>query len=107
MFVIERIPEPPWMRDALCREVGPDLFFDRATVHLARQVCMECPVRAECKDYGSSEAHGVWGGATVSERRSDRLKRNCLRGHRKPDGENICGICMEDFSSDEVEEGAA
>jgi WhiB family redox-sensing transcriptional regulator len=69
-----------WLDDALCREVGPDLFHsetqgDTAVVRSARRVCRACPVAAECLQFAldNNEEFGVWGGTSPRERR--RIKR--------------------------------
>jgi WhiB family redox-sensing transcriptional regulator len=38
--------------------------------HAAKQVCLSCPVRAECASHALSarEPYGVWGGFTEAER---------------------------------------
>lgn len=65
-----------WMRDALCAQVEPDLFFADAKdgVEAARAICERCPVTDECLAYalGNGERHGVWGG-------KDRRERAALR----------------------------
>ena len=66
-----------WMDDALCRQVGFDLFFpdkgDNAAAALA--VCRGCPVTTDCLNYALSSGmvHGVWGGTTEAQRR--RMRR--------------------------------
>lgn len=66
----------PWMVDALCLYVDPDLWFpDKGgSTREAKQVCRGCPVIAECLAYAleRDERHGVWGGLSERERR--RLK---------------------------------
>jgi WhiB family transcriptional regulator, redox-sensing transcriptional regulator len=77
-----------WMKDALCAEADPDLFFppdeEETTeeamerVRLAKQICAQCPVRAECLDYAmdNEERIGVWGGMAESGRKTLRGIRN-------------------------------
>ena len=66
----------PWMDQALCTQVDPELFFPivGSNVNPARRVCRECPVRAECLAYALEHdlRHGVWGG--TSERQRERLR---------------------------------
>lgn len=58
-----------------CRE-DPELFFphsirDVAQITAAKRVCAVCPVRRPCLAYALTHpVHGIWGGATESERRS-------------------------------------
>jgi len=66
-----------WQDQALCAQVDPAIFFlekgDSAVP--AKRVCRKCDVRAECLEYAleTDQAHGVWGGMTVRDRR--RLQR--------------------------------
>lgn len=48
---------------------------DRAAVELAKRVCRECPVSADCLAHAlqAEERLGVWGGLSEGER--DRLRR--------------------------------
>ncbi|MCZ7527449.1 MAG: WhiB family transcriptional regulator [Acidimicrobiia bacterium] len=68
------------MLSARCRDRSPADFFpsDGVGVELARRVCAECPVRAECLEYALTYRidHGVWGGA------SERERRRILRSRR-------------------------
>jgi WhiB family redox-sensing transcriptional regulator len=70
------------MAHAMCADLPPAIFFpsDGAGVEAAKQVCAECPVRAQCLAYALAERieHGVWGGASERERR--RMLRRRRRG---------------------------
>lgn len=68
-----------WMSDALCAQVGPDLFFPEGpgnTVRAAKKVCAACPVKPQCDDHarrlegdtGVALRHGAWGGKSPRER---------------------------------------
>lgn len=62
-----------WHRDALCAQVGPDVFFNEKSVDtsgLAKLICGNCPVAGEClqEALDSFEEFGVWGGKTAKER---------------------------------------
>ena len=61
------------MAEGNCREVHPSLFFpsDGVGVEVAKQVCLDCPVKAPCLEYALRNRidHGVWGGASERERR--------------------------------------
>ena len=65
---------PAWMADALCRE-HPEINFypdvGEATAP-AKRICAQCLVRDECRAYAdeTGDRHGVWGGASVRERRA-------------------------------------
>jgi hypothetical protein len=89
---------PKWFAEAACREweqyhadpetnrpeVQPlDVFFPEPTTnggnHLApaRRICLRCPVRFDCLEFGLTEEWGVWGGHSPSQRRKigSMLKR--------------------------------
>lgn len=70
-----------WMREGHCRYYPPAAFFpsDGVGVDQARQICAECPVKAECLEYAleSRIDHGVWGGC------SERQRRRILRQRRQ------------------------
>ncbi len=65
--------ELEWMREGHCRSYPPAAFFpgDGVGVDAARQICAECPVKADCLEYAleSRIDHGVWGGCSERERR--------------------------------------
>lgn len=66
-----------WKDDAACVGVDGDIFFPgRGESHEpALYYCRQCPVRAECLEYGLDEDAGVWGGASDRERRRIRRRR--------------------------------
>lgn len=70
-----------WQDDALCREVGAELFFapeDAPNINYAeaRAICTGCPVRRDCLEYALDRegtiAHqmraGMWGGLSPEQR---------------------------------------
>jgi hypothetical protein len=73
---------PPWMDDALCAQVGPELFFPEKqpglnTTAEAKKICAQCSVRAKCLEYAleiessrgyQSAPSGVYGGKSPRER---------------------------------------
>lgn len=65
--------ENQWMAKGNCRDVHPSVFFpsDGLGVEVAKQICVDCPVRAACLEYALENRidHGVWGGASERERR--------------------------------------
>lgn len=79
--------------EAACQTADPELFFPvagagaaRREIARAKAVCNGCRVREQCLDYAidTAQAHGVWGGTTVDERRviSVRRRRNMARRSR-------------------------
>jgi len=66
-----------WMDDALCREIGSDIFEDSLSpsmVKYARQVCFQCKAQEPCLQYGikNISIEGIVGGYSQSERRRMR-----------------------------------
>lgn len=65
--------EHAWMSRGSCSSVPPSTFFpsDGAGVEVARKICADCPVRAECLEHALFHRidHGVWGGCSERERR--------------------------------------
>ena len=60
----------PWVDDALCADMGPDMFYPAVgwNIDATRSICMACPVRNECAEHGiEHEVHGVWGGHSRQE----------------------------------------
>lgn len=76
----------PWMDQAACHLLDPDLFFPTkntaivSATNAARRVCAGCPVRDECLEYAlaNNERWGVWGGLTRQERVRLRQARRRL-----------------------------
>lgn len=66
---------PSWYDDALCAQVGDDLWFPEkgGDTADAKAICRSCTVRAECLDYAlaTNQRFGIYGG--VSERGRRRL----------------------------------
>jgi WhiB family transcriptional regulator, redox-sensing transcriptional regulator len=99
MADFSRLPGPnadlwDWQLVAACRGVDSSLFFhpegERGAARSAREaaakeVCMRCPVRAECATHALAvrEPYGVWGGLTEDEREAmmGRSRRRPLDGH--------------------------
>lgn len=72
-----------WQEHGSCKQADGALFYppsnrfehkpDRqAREAQAKRICAGCPVRAECLEWAltTREPHGVWGGASESERRN-------------------------------------
>lgn len=75
---------PAWQRGALCRGMGPRLFFPPkgGDYEAPRRLCAECPVREECLEQAMAfpaEKFGLWGGLSEQERRAIRRRRRRLR----------------------------
>lgn len=62
---------PAWHQRAACRGAGPELFFVErgGDPRPARELCAECPVVTECREAGTGERFGIWGGAGTVQRR--------------------------------------
>lgn len=102
-------PQPEWMRESLCAQTDPDLFFpegkyDRAST--ARQICGACPVLAQCRDYALNHPglYGIWGGMSASERRKARAEAHLpVQRARLP----LADLAEEGHEQDLVPAGAA
>ena len=68
-----------WQYQGACRDADETLFFHpegergaarSARENSAKEVCMRCPVRAECAAHALAvrEPYGVWGGLSEDER---------------------------------------
>ncbi|HEX8001743.1 MAG TPA: WhiB family transcriptional regulator [Mycobacteriales bacterium] len=71
-----------WTTRAACRTNDPDeLFVQGAAQNRAKQVCLGCPVRAECLADALDHRveFGVWGGMTERERRALLRRRPDVR----------------------------
>lgn len=77
----EKMKEPVWFRDANCRNseipsqyleiMFPESNSGHGANHLAtaRKICLPCPVRYECLQYGLNDEYGVWGGHSPTQRK--------------------------------------
>lgn len=76
-----------WQDFANCRGADPDLFFPErgASTRVAKQICRECSVRAECLEFAivSSEKFGIWGAMSERERRKIRRERQIAVRRRR------------------------
>ena len=66
-----------WAQHGICSRAEPDALFVRgAAQQAAKQVCVDCPVIAEClaDSLDNRTEFGVWGGMTERQRRA-LLKR--------------------------------
>ena len=77
--LVKSLTGPEWKKDALCRDVPNashlKTFFPEEQTHggnhliAPRKMCLECPVRYKCLEYGIEEPYGVWGGHSPSQRK--------------------------------------
>lgn len=78
-----------WRHRAACRDEDPELFHPIGNgapnvpqIREARQVCVRCPVTADCLDEALARpVDGIWGGMTRGER--DAIDRRRRRQHAK------------------------
>lgn len=82
--------KPDWMKRAACKGIDPDLFMpvrgENLKIKKAKQICAECPVQLECRNYGLQlaqiyDTHGIFGGWT-RQQRSKELRRLGLSQRR-------------------------
>ena len=74
-----------WALQGACIAAEPDALFVRgAAQQLAKQVCMSCPVIAEClaDALDNHTEFGVWGGMTERERRALLKQRSGVTSWR-------------------------
>lgn len=75
-----------WWRDAICQEIGTDLFFAEGPGNVqaaAKQACRICPVRLQCladELTHEDQGMGVFGGFGRDARRL--LRKRVERGQR-------------------------
>ena len=71
----ETLRTPRFRQAGACVGLNPKMWDDdvKELAFLAKPICAECPVLAECLAWGMEfEEHGIWGGTTGSERRKLR-----------------------------------
>lgn len=83
-----------WQDDARCKGVAVGIFYIKSHQHVARQMCLSCPVMRECRDWGdkversATEVFGVLGGELQAQRRNRRLEESaaqCAARQTMPD----------------------
>lgn len=69
--------ELEWMREVTAAPTRRRPSGHGVGVDAARQICAECPVKADCLEYvlESRIDHGVWGGSERERRRILRRRR--------------------------------
>ena len=78
-----------WRDQAECKGVDPNIFFpgrgDWMAIRIAKTICAECEVRAECLEEAilNNEQVGVFGGTTPYDRRKIRRTRTDLPAIRR------------------------
>lgn len=76
---------PDWMRDALCAQIGGDLWYpgkgEDNNAAKAKQTCLRCELRDQCLNYAleREERWGIWGGLTYKQRVKIRDRRAQLQ----------------------------
>ena len=79
--------EPRFYENPSCAEIGGDLFypekegqpFGNIEIAMAKRICLSCPHKAECAQWGiNKERFGIWGGLTESDRRRVRKELNIV-----------------------------
>jgi len=85
--VFDPVTDQSWRDDALCREIGPAIFFPGTghSVRPAKRICAQCEVRSNCLEFAvrSFVRDGVWGGCTRTD--FERIRRE--RGLAEPQEE--------------------
>jgi WhiB family redox-sensing transcriptional regulator len=88
---------PEWRNAAACLTRDPELFFPvgegvafAGQIQLAVNVCISCPVMAECLDYAleRGEDSGGWGGRSPKQLRALRRNRARTRLHATQEKED-------------------
>jgi WhiB family redox-sensing transcriptional regulator len=77
--LLDLFGETEWQDRGSCAQTDPEAFFVARGVSTseAKQVCMNCKVKAECLEYAldTNQVHGVWGGTSGRERRKLKAGR--------------------------------
>lgn len=79
-----RLEVPDWTKDALCAELGVEVFFSDGTgdqaSRRAKQACAGCPVINKCLEWALTfpqrdDEYGIFAGTGPGERRKLRAQR--------------------------------
>lgn len=83
-----------WRAAALCAETDPEVFFPEKSTPAtwARRICAACEVQVEClaEALDRREAHGIWAGTTVRQRR--RLWQSSTNATDATDAHDLDGL---------------
>lgn len=61
-----------WENDSACRGRSDLNFFGRLTKNITN-LCGECPVQEQCREYAvANESYGIWAGMTEEQRYKER-----------------------------------
>lgn len=80
VYTDDHVRPETWMAGATCAQIGGDDWFpkhgDLPTAERAKQVCRECPVRAQCLEFAlrTNQREGIYAG--YSPKSLERLRRN-------------------------------
>lgn len=71
---------PEWHDRAACNVpwIDTEIFYPASGEDFseAKAICLDCPVIAECREWGiRHEVHGVWGGISAKARARERRRR--------------------------------
>lgn len=100
-------PHLGWQEHAICVDYDPEMFFDPAREREAKSVCAGCPVQAACRDFGRSQAAGVWGGKVRNSQRTRGVSEFLMQPHGTEAGykrhiragETPCAMCRAGSSA--------
>lgn len=71
------LEEREWIKDAACRGMDTNIFFPEKNGGqqsiIAKSICKECKVRADCYEYGKDEDYGIWGGEGYTARKKNKV----------------------------------
>lgn len=96
-----------FMTSAACRKHDTDIFIEETQTNIkqAKQICAECPVRAECLTYAlqlPTNTIGIYAGKTTAQlntlrNQQDRLyiRHGTIQGYNKERRNNLptCDLC--------------
>lgn len=94
--MIQSHPRAPKCSDS------PDLWFsDReADKREAKAICLTCPLLAECREYGKTQEHGIWGGIEATP--NDTPSPTAAQLDRAQRNHNINALAREGYSHSEI-----
>lgn len=85
---VVRVSRFDWMDDALCAEVGTEMFFpnsgENGTTNAAKKVCAKCTAKAPCLLFlvGFTDIHDTYGIAGGMASAGRRKVRRSLRAEQ-------------------------